>query len=249
MRNIWLVLLKFSPELMVRTKLAELNWWFSYGSGFCLGWGCQFQFMVQAFGNFWEPSSDPFKLNWTYIFYPRFFSCFRDLICVANSMQSNFHWESWDWYQCNILLTMPTSDAPALNPDGSLKDASEIKWLNSPSNEHHSVSLNDPKKCKRMDSENNADELPSTLKGKAPAQWVGTKHIKILSKNVRVAVENNQFSMLLQNFFKNHFQGKYYFDSFISFISFLSTKSGVLQTLVCTIYLYLMDMLLIGSPI
>jgi len=144
---------------------------------------------------------------------------------------------------------MPTLDAPALNPDGSLKDASEMEWLNSPSNEHCSVSLDDLKKCKRMDSENNTDELPSTLKGKAPAQRVGTKHIKILSKNVRVAAENNQFLMLQQNFFKNHFQGKYYFDSFISFITYLSMKSGVLQTLVCTIYLYLMDMLLIGSLI
>jgi len=65
---------------------------------------------------------------------------------------------------------MPTLDTPALNPDSTLKDVSEIEWLNSPSDEHRSVSPDDPKKCKRLDSEHNTDELPSALKGKAPAQ-------------------------------------------------------------------------------
>jgi hypothetical protein len=38
---------------------------------------------------------------------------------------------------------MSTLDAPALNPDGTLKDASEIEWLNSLSDEHCSISLFD----------------------------------------------------------------------------------------------------------
>jgi hypothetical protein len=132
---------------------------------------------------------------------------------------------------------MPTSDTPALNSDGTLKDASEIEWLHSPSDEHRSVSLDDPKKRRRVDSEHNTDELPSGLKGKAPARRVGTKRVKILSKNVRVAAENNQFSTLQQNFFKNNFRSKYLFDCFFSFIPYLSTKSRMLQMLVSTLYL------------
>ena len=95
-----------------------------------------------------------------------------------------------------------------------------------------------PRKQKRVDSEHDADELPSALKGKAPAQRIGTKHVKILSKNVqRMAADNNQFSALQQNFFKNHFEGEYYFEYFNAFITYLSTKLGVLQSLVCTIHL------------
>ena len=59
---------------------------------------------------------------------------------------------------------MPTSDAPALNPHGTLKDMSEIEWLNSPSDENCTVSLEDPKKRKRTNSEHDTDELPSALK-------------------------------------------------------------------------------------
>ena len=52
---------------------------------------------------------------------------------------------------------MPTSDAPALNPDGTLKDVGEIEWLNSPSDENHTVSLKDPKKRERTNSEHDTD--------------------------------------------------------------------------------------------
>ena len=47
---------------------------------------------------------------------------------------------------------MPTSDAPALNPDGTLKDASEIEWLDSPSDENRTVSL------KKKDDHNGSDK-------------------------------------------------------------------------------------------
>ena len=47
---------------------------------------------------------------------------------------------------------MPTLDAPALNPDGTLKDASEIEWLDSPSDENHTVSL------KKKDDHNGSDK-------------------------------------------------------------------------------------------
>ena len=72
---------------------------------------------------------------------------------------------------------MPTSDAPALNPDSTLKDTSEIEWLNSLSDENCTVSLEDPKKCKRTSSEHDTDELPSALKEIALAQHVGTKRV------------------------------------------------------------------------
>ena len=55
---------------------------------------------------------------------------------------------------------MPTSDAPALKPDSTLKGASEIEWLKSPSDENHTVSLKDPEKRKRTNSEH---ELPSAF--------------------------------------------------------------------------------------
>ena len=118
---------------------------------------------------------------------------------------------------------MPTLDAPALNPDSTLKDMSEIEWLNSLSDENRTISLKDPKKCKRTNSEHDTDKLPSTLKEIALAWHVGTKHMKILSKNIqRMPAENNQFSALQQNFFKNHFQGKYHFDYFNFYIAYLS---------------------------
>ena len=72
---------------------------------------------------------------------------------------------------------MPTSDAPALNPDCTLKDGSEIEWLNSLSDENCTISLEDPKKRKRTSSEHDTDKLPSTLKEIALAQCVGTKRV------------------------------------------------------------------------
>ena len=60
--------------------------------------------------------------------------------------------ESRHQHQHNSSLTMPTSDAPALNPDGTLKDASEIEWLDSPSDENRTVSL------KKKDDHNGSDK-------------------------------------------------------------------------------------------
>ena len=46
---------------------------------------------------------------------------------------------------------MPDSDTPALNDDGT-KDATELEWLNSPSDESHPNFLANHKKCKRSDN-------------------------------------------------------------------------------------------------
>ena len=137
----------------------------------------------------------PVRTELNFIFHPRFLAVLEiQFVWLTPCKQILI--ESRHQYQHNTSLTMATSDAPALNPDSTLKDASEIEWLNSPSDENRTVSLEDPKNCKRTNSEHNTDELPSALKEKAPARHVGTKRVKILSKNVqRMAVENNQFSV------------------------------------------------------
>jgi len=44
---------------------------------------------------------------------------------------------------------MPNSDTLALNDNGTLKDATELEWLNSPSDESHPIFLTN-QKCKRI---------------------------------------------------------------------------------------------------
>jgi hypothetical protein len=51
-----------------------------------------------------------------------------------------------------FVTAMPGSDAPALNDDGTLKDATELEWLNSPSDESCPITLVDHKKRKRPDN-------------------------------------------------------------------------------------------------
>ena len=74
---------------------------------------------------------------------------------------------------------MPDPDAPALNDNGTLKDAMELEWINSPSDKSHPITLDNCKKCKRSNSlaqetSDNDDVLPG-LKNKAPAQKVSGK--------------------------------------------------------------------------
>src|SRR4051812_19949742 len=40
-----------------------------------------------------------------------------------------------------LLAAMPNPNAPALNDDGTLKDAKEIEWINSPSDKSHPIAL------------------------------------------------------------------------------------------------------------
>ena len=74
---------------------------------------------------------------------------------------------------------MSAPDVPALRPDGTLKEASELEWIHSPSAENKSLppTLTDPV-VNDIDG-NNLDELasPKGLKGKEPAIWVGGKRV------------------------------------------------------------------------
>jgi hypothetical protein len=80
---------------------------------------------------------------------------------------------------------MPDINTPALNADGMLKDATEIEWLNSLSDESHCIAL-DTRKHKRsnssaqqtLDSEDNP--FPG-LKNKAPAKIISSKQVPKLS--------------------------------------------------------------------
>jgi hypothetical protein len=47
---------------------------------------------------------------------------------------------------------MPDMDAPVLNEDGTLKDVMEIEWINSPSDEHRTITITDQEKHKRTNS-------------------------------------------------------------------------------------------------
>ncbi|KAF8888729.1 hypothetical protein CPB84DRAFT_1749457 [Gymnopilus junonius] len=95
---------------------------------------------------------------------------------------------------------MPGSDddTPALNADGTLKDAGEITWLNSPSDERRNLA-DDLKKRKRANSsaqesdDSNDDELPKSMltgfsfKAKSPARKVGGKRVRLLSDKGKAA--------------------------------------------------------------
>ena len=74
---------------------------------------------------------------------------------------------------------MSTSDAPALRSDGTLKEASEIEWIHSPSAENKSLppTLANPV-VNNVDG-NNSDEpaSPKGLKGKEPATRVSGKRV------------------------------------------------------------------------
>ena len=81
---------------------------------------------------------------------------------------------------------MSASDAPALRSDGTLKEASELEWLHSPSDEKKSLPPDnfDPVAddvdhvVDNIDG-NNSDEPTSSkgFKGKEPATRVGGKHV------------------------------------------------------------------------
>ncbi|KAF8874249.1 hypothetical protein CPB84DRAFT_1753009 [Gymnopilus junonius] len=110
-------------------------------------------------------------------------------------------------------------DAPALNTDGTLKDASEIQWFNSPSDECHTINLKDSdaqKKRKHADSSahgsdtDSEDGLPRSvltgLKGKSPAWQVGGKHTRLLSDKAKAAT--SQLTAKERGFYENLGKGQ-----------------------------------------
>jgi len=85
-----------------------------------------------------------------------------------------------------LLAAMPNPDAPALNDDGTLKDAKEIEWINSPSDESRPIALGNRKKRKGSESSaqrtsDSKDDVLPGLKNKAPAIKVSGKRLPKLS--------------------------------------------------------------------
>ncbi|KAF8799277.1 hypothetical protein BYT27DRAFT_7121274 [Phlegmacium glaucopus] len=109
---------------------------------------------------------------------------------------------------------MSNPDAPALNADGTLKDASEIEFCHSPSTQEQPLLPDTSKKRKQtteLDQESDSDDtLPSIitkplpgLKGKEPARRVASKRVKKPSARVK----GNNASPKTRLFFKSNFTG------------------------------------------
>src|SRR5271155_4495163 len=83
------------------------------------------------------------------------------------------------------------SDAPVLRADGTLKDASEMEWINSPSAEKKTLPPFHPDDA----SDGNESVSPAPhkhLKGKEPAQCVGRKHIAKQSDKAKASLLKGQ---------------------------------------------------------
>lgn len=97
-------------------------------------------------------------------------------------------------------------DNPALNADGTLKDASEIEFFNSPSDNRP---LRKISHTATSDDDNSGNESPSTrarvikgLKGKQPAEIVAGKRIRLASSKAKVQSDTTS-----RNFFATNFVG------------------------------------------
>ncbi|KAF8809283.1 hypothetical protein BYT27DRAFT_7094834 [Phlegmacium glaucopus] len=104
---------------------------------------------------------------------------------------------------------MSDPDAPARNADGTLKEASEMEWLHSPSAQAATIDPQLSKKRQRANStEDDSDShtLPaiSGLKGKEPARRVGGKRIKQASTRAQQAKQGH-LSPKTHRFFSTNF--------------------------------------------
>jgi hypothetical protein len=96
------------------------------------------------------------------------------------------------------------NENPARNADGTLKDVIEIKFLNSPSDNHPLCKMSH---TATTDDDNSGNESPSTqarviksLKGKLPTEIVAGKRIRKASSKAKV-----QLGMTSRNFFASGF--------------------------------------------
>jgi hypothetical protein len=114
-------------------------------------------------------------------------------------------------------------DAPALNADGTLKDASEIEFCHSPSEEQPIIPNTQKKqiRTKKLDQEDDSDldTLPSLpgLKGKMPARRVASKRVKKASERVKGTNDLGDASTSL--FLKSNFIGKSSYHYYLSFMN------------------------------
>ena len=106
---------------------------------------------------------------------------------------------------------MSDLDACAVRPDGTLKDASEIEWVHSPTSNKTFPTLNDDIADAILDN-TDLDEpaqtspLPQRLKGKEPARCVAGKRVPRPSGKVS-AFGGQNLSPRTKKFFFSRFEG------------------------------------------
>ena len=100
------------------------------------------------------------------------------------------------------------SDAPVLRADGTLKDASEMEWINSPSAEKKTLPPFRPEEA----SDGNESVSPAPrkhLKGKELAQRVDGKRVAKQSEKAKTALLKGQHLDMHTKLFFSRFEGIY----------------------------------------
>ena len=139
---------KFGSEPKVRTWTSELNLQVQFSSGSGSGHSYQVQVQVQDFINFWElVQTGPNLLEpstWIVFIIHKYFNHF---VNIFTTIQSIIATQTLFWILVVTCLTTPlilqspswisnmSADQSALNTDGTLKDASEIQWYDSETDE------------------------------------------------------------------------------------------------------------------
>jgi len=122
---------------------------------------------------------------------------------------------------------MSDPDACALRPDGTLKDASEIEWLHSPTTDHIPLP---PTNTLHDDIANEifeGDDLPEPqhapprgFKGKEPARRVAGRRIPKPSGKVSASSEQN-LDPGMKKFFSSRFEGILIFPSLFIYCTYV----------------------------
>ena len=104
---------------------------------------------------------------------------------------------------------MSDPEAPALNADSTLKDASEMEWLHSPSAQAATIPQLSKKRSRANSTEDDSDShtLLARLKGKEPACRVAGKRIKQASTQAQQAKQGH-LSPKMHRFFSSNFVGE-----------------------------------------
>lgn len=98
---------------------------------------------------------------------------------------------------------MADTDNCALNTDGTLKDAQEIQFFNSPSDKHP-ISSTVPRSISEDDELPTVANISRGLKGKAPARIVGGSR-RIIKPSLKI---REQTPSTIPSFFTKRYAGK-----------------------------------------
>jgi hypothetical protein len=103
---------------------------------------------------------------------------------------------------------MSDPDNPALNADGTLKDASELVFLHSPSDEQPNLNRRNQQ---IEDNNDDDDELPVRigLKGKEPARIVAKKRVPRVSEKAQALAASKNATAQERRFFSKNFDGEF----------------------------------------